>query len=581
MNCTPEKANWTESAHHTARSRPAAAWEWLRENLLFSVFFAGMSVYYLWRLFAIPPWYDELYTYQMFIDRGMIYSMIHWPLPNNHVFFSALSAILNGLGNPWLGLRGISFLASLGSLLLLYRILKKGVSAGAAAAGCGLFAAMYNVTLQAVQGRGYALSGFFLLAAVNFLYVICVPILPEAAERSTSGQESYGPEATEENTQEKRRKRRRFVCYAGFAFCLTGGLYTIPSNLYWVVSICLAGGLFLLLHREYGRLLRLVAASAAAAAVTFGLYTIIWLAIGSNFLVKEEEGPFYGMGHVQMILREPLAAFSRGLHAMLSDPNIQSVERRQFMEGILSYLGKMLDQVYPWGAAILTVLLPVCLLAVLFLTVRSLRNGQRAVCFLSMYCVVLTVMAPVFLFVQCVFPYLRVFTWLGSVLAMLFVLAAAAAWEALERRLPAGKGLRQTGGASLRQALPALTAMLLAVACFFLPPYYTGYDSRDNHIHAALEQLDETQVDTVLVGDVYARLNLYFHIERCRNKALVMDYEKPDYVLLDRIQTGPEGTGLIWPYELNTEDLPWDWIGEHMEVVFEDDAYIAWKVKEE
>ena len=81
-------------------------------------------------------------------------------------FYSALSAILNKLGNPYIGLRGVSFLASMGSLLLLYRILKKGISTRMAAAGAALFAAMYNVVQQAAQGRGYALSGFFLLAAV-------------------------------------------------------------------------------------------------------------------------------------------------------------------------------------------------------------------------------------------------------------------------------------------------------------------------------------------------------------------------------------------------------------------------------
>lgn len=91
------------------------------------------------------------------------------------MFFSALSAVLNKLGSPYIGLRGISFLASMGSLLLLYRILRKAVPANLAAAGAALFAAMYNVVQQAAQGRGYALSGFFLLAAVNCLYEICVP----------------------------------------------------------------------------------------------------------------------------------------------------------------------------------------------------------------------------------------------------------------------------------------------------------------------------------------------------------------------------------------------------------------------
>ena len=57
-----------------------------------------------------------------------------------------------------------------------------------------------------------------------------------------------------------------------------------------------------------------------------------------------------------------------------------------------------------------------------------------------------------------------------------------------------------------------------------------------------------------------------------------MDYEQPDYVLMDKVQTGPEGEALVWPDEMNTQDFPWEWIEKHMEVVFEDDSYIAYQV---
>ena len=117
--------------------------------------------------------------------------MIHWPLPNNHVFYSALSALVNKLGSPYLGLRGVSLLASAGSLLLLYRLLKKQLPPLVSVTGCALFAAMYNVTQQAAQGRGYALSGFFLIAAANLLYEICVP--EAAAEK--------GPARTDTNAR--------------------------------------------------------------------------------------------------------------------------------------------------------------------------------------------------------------------------------------------------------------------------------------------------------------------------------------------------------------------------------------------
>lgn len=548
---------------------------WLRGNLLFSILFTGAAIYCLWRLFNIPPWYDELYTYQTFIDRGVIYSMIHWPLPNNHVFFSALSAVVNKLGNPWLGLRGVSLLASLGSLALLYRLLKKSVSPRAAAAGCGLFVSMYHITQQAAQGRGYALSGFFLLAALNLLYGICVPAEGgrEGAAACETRREGAAGDTGKEAGDGKRKRfwnHPRFRLYAGFAFCLTAGLYTIPSNLYWVLSICLAGGLFLLWNRQFARLFRLIGASACAAAATFGLYSVIWLSTGSNYLVKDAASRYYGMGHFQMLLTNPADAFVRGMTAMLADPNIQSVDREYFLAGFGDYLGRLMNQVWPGGFRFLPVLLPLALAAVGGLLWYSARKKDRSTAFLCLCCLVFTLMVPVVLFVQCVFPYLRVFTYMGSVLAMLLILAGKAA----------GAAAGQAAAKRTVALFSILITLLLPVLLWSLPSYRAGYDSRDDHIYAALRQLDETEVDTVLVGDVYARLNLYFHIERCRGKQLTEDVSQPDYVLMDKIQTGPEGEGLIWPFEKNTRDFPWEWIHEHMEVVFEDDAYIAFQVKE-
>ena len=577
-----------------------------RENALFCLLFCGMGIYYLWRMFSIPPWYDELYTYENFIDRGVIYSMIHWPLPNNHVFFSALSAVLNKLGSPYIGLRGISFLASLGSLLLLYRILRKAVPANLAAAGAALFAAMYNVVQQAAQGRGYALSGFFLLAAVNCLYEICVPdaggisgaFAGTGQEYEKGGQKGEGriKELQKISGREIKGRKikgrkikgrkikgrkidRRFWYYVGFAACLTGGLYTIASNLYWVVPVCMAGGLYLLFSGKYKTLFRLIGASLAAALATFGLYTIIWLAIGSNFLVKEEAGPFFGKGHFYVLLHDPFAAFSRGMQAMLSDPNIQSIDRSRFNSEFIQYLERVANQVYPNGARILLVLTAAGLVLALLLCVRAFWRKDMPVFFLALYTVVLTVMVPVFLTVQCVFPYLRVFTYMGSVLAMLFVLMVYAVADIVRSLAAKGKGAQVPARVGKWAAFVfAAAGILFSVYSCRLPEYNAGYDSRDNHIYAALKQLDEQEVDTVLVGDVYARLNLYFHIQRCRGKELVMDYEQPDYVLMDKVQTGPEGEALVWPYEMNTQDFPWEWIEEHMEVVFEDDSYIAYQV---
>ena len=92
------------------------------EKTVFMILLAAMAVYYGYRLFAFTPWYDELYTYYCFISKGPIYAAIHWPLPNNHVGYSVLSACLDYLGNAYIGLRGVSYLCALANICILHRI---------------------------------------------------------------------------------------------------------------------------------------------------------------------------------------------------------------------------------------------------------------------------------------------------------------------------------------------------------------------------------------------------------------------------------------------------------------------------
>ena len=140
------------------------------ENKLFSLFFLGMAVYYAVSMFAIKPWYDELYTYYSFISRGPVYAAIHWPVPNNHVFYSVLSAFLDYLGNPYIGLRGVSFLMSCANMLLLYQFAKKFLNRFFSAGVVFLYVAVWQVNNLSVQGRGYTLATTCYLLALFSLF---------------------------------------------------------------------------------------------------------------------------------------------------------------------------------------------------------------------------------------------------------------------------------------------------------------------------------------------------------------------------------------------------------------------------
>ncbi len=214
-----------------------------RENGLFALWFLWMAVYYGIRMFALTPWYDELYTYYYFISKGPVYAAIHWPLPNNHVGYSVLSGFLNLFGNSVIGLRGMSYLAALLNQVLLYRIGRKCFSYGWSLVCVLLYSCMNLVNQLAVQGRGYTLAVSCFLMAVYMLQII--------------------------GWKEERETKRDFKYYGVFSVSLTFGLYILPSSVYWVIPVCVAGGLFLLSLGKIKPLVNLIISSLAAASIPY------------------------------------------------------------------------------------------------------------------------------------------------------------------------------------------------------------------------------------------------------------------------------------------------------------------------
>ena len=139
--------------------------DFLADNYMIAIvllFFAG---YYMYRLFAITPTYDEVYTYIHFINEGPMYSATHWPLPNNHLFFSVLSSLFTWTG-VYGGLRLVSYLAAMGTMILLYALMKRVYSRGIAIFGVMLYGMFLLTNVNAVQGRGYSLATFMLALAL-------------------------------------------------------------------------------------------------------------------------------------------------------------------------------------------------------------------------------------------------------------------------------------------------------------------------------------------------------------------------------------------------------------------------------
>lgn len=516
------------------------------EDVAFWILFAGMAVYYGWRLFALTPWYDELYTYYCFISKGPVYAAIHWPLPNNHVGYSVLSAILDLFGNSYIGLRGVSYLCAMANLYLLYRITSKWLSRFWSLAAVILYLSMNLVNQMAVQGRGYTLGITCFLMAILCMIEIC----------------------TEEECTQK--------YYLTYVFSLTLGLYTVSSNVYFVFPLCLAGGSYLLISGiaesksrkvsffktfSGSRLLKLVEASLAAAVLTFFLYGIIWLAIGSNLLIKDETGIYFGLSHVNMILKSPLAAVKRGMEYMLDTPYIQSEARAGFVKRLGEFL--LLLSGYYFGQLSIPVVIIWCVgfIMLIWRITGRIREQKHEDILKELFLLFEILFVPVCLFVQCKRPYYRVFTYGGVILALLIV------W--IFHQVAEQRNFTQKVEVILLSVV-----VLFGIKCLFFSGYGIQYGDREHEIETVLRHGDIETDKRYCVTDCNQEYLLYFlYGIRCENTQI----EGSDMVILDKRMTDPDFDEMVWEFYHYYDSIPWDYIRNDMNLAFESENYMLFQ----
>ncbi len=527
-----------------------------RKEAVFWILFAAMAVYYIWRMFALTPWYDELYTYYCFISKGPIYAALHWPLPNNHVGYSALSGVLNYCGNSYIGLRGVSYLCALANLYLIYKLAGKWTQGWMPIAAVVLYLSVNLVNQLAVQGRGYTLGVTCFLLAFSSMIAICC---------------------------EEKVRRRSYLIYV---CALVTGLYAVSSNVYWVVPLCISGGVYLLLlsiregkeeklfflkTASGRRLLKLIAASIAAAVLTVFLYCTIWLAIGSNLLVKDESSIYYGLGHIKMILKAPFAAIGRGMKYMLDTPYIQSEERAGFIQRLGSFLVALSGYYYSFLAALVVIIFGIGIIGLLFVIVKKLIRKEPKEILLELFLVCEILFVPVCLFIQCKRPYYRVFTYGGAVLALLIV------WLANRFMKMSVSKLRGRPGEKELSFVFLILTVLLGVKCIFFSGYNNQYGDREHEIQQVLEEADIRQDGNYCVTDCNQEYLLYFlYGIRCENRQI----EGSDMVILDKRMTDPDFDEMVWEFYHYYDSIPWEYVNENMSITCESENYILFEADE-
>ena len=367
------------------------------------LFIIGMSVYYLWRMFAITPQYDELYTYYHFISRGPLHAALSWPSSNNHVGYSLLSSIIDLCGNPYIGLRGVSYVGAISNLILVNKICRRYYSHWIPFGASLLYSSMQIVNEYSVQGRGYTLATTCFLLSVYIAGYIC------SVEETGS------------------------VYYLWLCFAFALGMYTVPGSIYWILPMCVAVSIYLLINAYRNRevyskrsnnvylkkFVRFVKSIFLPAVITLVLYGLIWLNEGSRMLIENEHSPFYKLSRGTILVRAPVMSILTGFRFMRDHPYVRSVDPEMFKKMFVGWLFGFCDYIFP-GLAVMVFLVVIGSLIAAF--VECIRHFAYSRTVINLVMVSNVLITPLMLIMAHKLPYHKVFGYGAFVITLSFAM---------------------------------------------------------------------------------------------------------------------------------------------------------------
>ena len=509
------------------------------ERILFIVFLACMTVYYGYRMFTVAPWYDELYTYNFFISRGPVYAGIHWPVPNNHLGYSALSGFFYVLTHdPYISLRGIAFLSSVGNLVMLYMTGRYLMKPGMRLLLPAVYAGTWQVNNITVQGRGYSLSVNMMLIAVVCLLHLCFD-------------DCDGTEGAQDH-----KKLRKY--YILWAFSLILGFYTVMTTLYWVVTLCLCALCCLLSVKRVDRLIRLIISSVCGAVGTLVVYSAVWLAIGSNLLIRDESGIYSQLSHFTLIRSHPVLSLKTGAEYMLATPYIQSVDKNGYLKAFCDHWIDMLNHMYSFGVIILVIMLIGIVLAGAALIARhkylsggiESENGDKqmndGLCVFSWLVICFALATPITVFVQIKLPYIRVFTFYAVAVSLGVTYVIYVLFGALKDYFTYGIGVIVT---------------LLVIAQILSSDYNIPYGEKEEAVSDLMKQVDLRGLAEagahICLTDVDQEYMYRFLYDEYPEMA---DMSDADVIVLDKDMLDPEAE-FHWEFYYDHNSVDMDRIG--------------------
>lgn len=436
------------------------------DNMWFAILFIFLVFYYIYRMFGLAASYDEMYSYFHFISKGFFYSATHWPLPNNHVFFSMASSLLNLTGNGYVAMRGVSYISGLGTIILLYLFINKCFNKTIGVITCCFYGSFILVNEQAVQGRGYSFATFFMMICIYNGYII---------------------------TMEKEKRKNYILWTVG----LWLGLYTLVSSIYWVLALCLCFGLVLLVRGEKSKLWKLIIASVISALLTLCSYIFLWLYMGAEIiqpLLGLQESAF------RTIIRHPRSSLVHGFQFMNSNDYMQGVDRAAYFRDF-KYFFRLLFRdftgiEYLYVHVVLLVISLIFFALFIYLCIKY-RQSKLMIPSLLVSVGIWTVFLV--LTIQSAYPFNRNFTFLGVFFAIIPGFVAYGLYSCLSKKLT-----------ERIISLVCIPVLLLFFIRMSGPSMNLDYYTPDKYSDQALRSIDLSSISSYMADSEYGFYQMEF-----------------------------------------------------------------------
>ena len=415
----------------------------IRAHIGFLVVVCVFSIVFIFKLFTNVLYDDEVGFYLSPTSRGVLFSFLSYGTTGYHILYAGLSAILDQLGNVYIAIRGVPFIAWILSNVVIYKTCLIKCEKNNATLAVLIYNMLYCTNFYAVGGRGYMLINLWLALAVYFSVRL----------------------------MEDMQNKKLWICFVIVNIC---GFWTISTYMYAFFCVVIAWGLYLLFQKKYRDIWILFKYCVLIGIGVFLVYCPVFLFVHVYDLAEQGIIEKSNTVFLKTVLQDPLMCLIQGMGKFI-DTTTYSISNQKYNEllaGLWDYFGKISEFVFfrPFPVLAKMTYIGTWLLSVVFCIRRKDNLGH-------LYgAVSLAIFIPI-VFLQRVFPFERLFTFLGVFIAI----SMASVLEQIPSKLQ-----------QISRYLPVLFAVITVVLYLNADYINPHHDTIDDSVEKAVEQIPES-----------------------------------------------------------------------------------------